>query len=68
MSGAGFEAVATSALKIQVPVTQDIPVPSNKDLSTGVTVGARALPVMDVAQIDMTNSVGLGDLPSTFES
>jgi len=65
--GAGFEAVAAAPLWIQVPVTQDIPVPSDQDLSAGMTVGARSLPVMDVAQIDMVDSVGLGNLPGTFE-
>ena len=58
MTRTGFEAIAAAPLGIKIPVTEDIPVPSDQDLSAGMAVGTRALMVMDVSQIDMLDPIG----------
>ena len=40
MTRTGFKAIAAASLGIKVPVTEDIPVPSDQDLAAGMAVGA----------------------------
>ena len=62
-AGDGGEAVVALAHRVDVPVAQDIPVPADEDLVTDVTVGAGATLVVDVAGIDVAESLFDGNAP-----